>query len=233
MKPIDIANELGVSTSALRHYEAWGLVPKVERKENGYRIYTNEHVAYFKCIRAMNSGFGMSLVREIMPFIQSKQITEALWKVSEVQAKLFKDKKKAEQALKVLEQESVEVLNQLTRKKQFYSIGEAAEATGVPNSTLRHWEKEGLIEPKRDAENGYRLYTKNDLRKLLVIQTLQTAVYSLDIVREVLNEMDTHDLQAAIKITRESLMHLDYLVKEQLRGMSALFHLCEVVEGNK
>ena len=41
---------------------------------NGYRLYTEEHVAYFECIRAMNEGFGMDLVRKIMPLIQERKI---------------------------------------------------------------------------------------------------------------------------------------------------------------
>ncbi|GAE05615.1 transcriptional regulator, MerR family [Paenibacillus sp. JCM 10914] len=39
-KPIEIAKELHISTSALRHYESWGVVPAPERDKNGYRLYT-------------------------------------------------------------------------------------------------------------------------------------------------------------------------------------------------
>jgi DNA-binding transcriptional MerR regulator len=234
VKPIDIARKLNISTSALRHYEAWGIVPKVERNASGYRVYSDVHVAYFECIRAMNSGFGMKLVREIMPLIQKKQITEALWMVSEVQAKLYNDNKKAEQALRLLEQDNAEMVDAdsaSSSKKKWYSIGEAADTIGVAKSTLRHWEKENLIEPSRNMESGYRRYSRSDLRKLLVIRTLQNAVYSLDVVREVLAEMDQNNVAEAIKITRESLDYLNYLVKQQLRGMSCLYRLCEMVEG--
>ncbi|MGM7721518.1 MerR family transcriptional regulator [Metabacillus sp. Hm71] len=232
-KPIEIAKRLNISTSALRHYESWGIVPKAERRENGYRIYTEEHAAYFDCIRAMNAGFGMKLVREIMPMIQKRNITEALWKVSEIHSQLYEDKMKAEQALKILEQDRIDEVVKPMPKKNWYSIREAAEAIGVAKSTLRHWEKEGLIEPERDPENGYRKYTINDVRKLLVIRTLQNAVYSLDVVRDVLAELDKHNLAEAIRITRESLMYLDYLVKVQLRGMSYLYRLCAMIEEGK
>jgi len=57
LKPIDIAKKLNISTSALRHYESWGIIPTVPRSSNGYREYTEEHVAYFQCIRAMLPGF--------------------------------------------------------------------------------------------------------------------------------------------------------------------------------
>lgn len=64
-----IATKSNISTSALKHYEAWGLIPTVERASNGYRIYTQEHESYFQCIRALKSGFGMDLVKEVMPRI--------------------------------------------------------------------------------------------------------------------------------------------------------------------
>ncbi|WP_243355450.1 MerR family transcriptional regulator [Bacillus litorisediminis] len=230
VKPIEIAKKLGISTSALRHYESWGIVPKAERKTNGYRVYTEEHVAYFECIRAMNSGFGMKLIRDIMPMLQKKQVIDALWKVNAIQAQLNKDKQKAEKALAILEQDSFDEMMSPQQSKQWYTIGEAAELIDVVPSTLRHWEQEDLIEPERDRTSGYRMYTKNDLRKLLVIRTLQKAVYSLEVVREILGEMDKHNLEEAIKITRESLVYLDYLVKEQLKGMAYLYRLCQIVE---
>ncbi len=37
MNGIEIAKKMNISTSALGHYESWGLIPKVVRAENGYR----------------------------------------------------------------------------------------------------------------------------------------------------------------------------------------------------
>ncbi len=229
VKPIEVARRLKISTSALRHYEAWGLVPKVKRASNGYREYTDEHVAYFECIRAMNTGFGMNVVRDVMPLIQEGNFTKALWIVNNVQVDMHNHKKKAEQALAILERDEGGE-NVPAFKKKMYTIGEAAEQIGVPDSTLRHWEKKGLIKPKRDGENGYRIYDASDLRKLLVIRSLQTAVKSLETVREVLEEMDQNNIAEAIKKTKESLVYLDYIIKEQLRGMGFLYQLCEIID---
>lgn len=43
-----------------------------------------------------------------------------------------------------------------------YSIGEFAAIVGVPASTLRYYEKEGLITPRRDA-NQVRVYEDGDI----------------------------------------------------------------------
>src|SRR5690554_4587524 len=181
IRPIDIAKKLTITTSALRHYESWGIIPIVERGDNGYRIYTEVHVAYFECIRAMQTGFGMDVVRKVMKLMLYNKVKEACWLVNEVQVNLHHEKRSVEQALQVLEVEVLEHKKLDTypsklSKKEWYSIGEAAKELGVAHSTIRHWEKEGLIEPHRDVESGYRNYSRADLRKLLVIRTLRTVV---------------------------------------------------------
>jgi DNA-binding transcriptional MerR regulator len=42
--------------------------------------------------------------------------------------------------------------------KNSYSIGEISELLGIPKSTLRYWESEGLIDMSRDNINNYRQY---------------------------------------------------------------------------
>ncbi|WP_342770188.1 MerR family transcriptional regulator [Oceanobacillus chungangensis] len=229
IKPIEIARKLGISTSALRHYESWGIIPPVNRAANGYRLYTEVHVAYFECIRAMNDGFGMDIVRKIMPLIQENKLTEALWLVNEAQARLHQEKHKSEQALLALELDDLENFS-ARHKKDWYSIQEVAEEVNVPASTLRHWEKEGLIEPERDIDNGYRKYSRADIRRLLIIRTIRSAVYSLEVVRGVVNEIDHNNLGQAKKIAKDSLIYMDYLIKKQLRGGYYLHKLFSVVE---
>lgn len=45
-------------------------------------------------------------------------------------------------------------------------IGEISELTGLSISNIRFYEKKGLIEPSREAENKYREYTEEDLLRL-------------------------------------------------------------------
>ncbi|WP_084278803.1 MerR family transcriptional regulator [Anoxybacteroides tepidamans] len=232
IRPIDIARKLNISTSALRHYESWGLVPPPERKANGYRIYTETHVAYFECIRAMYPGFGMELIRKIMPLLHENKITEALWLVNEAQANLYHEKQRAEQVLKALKMGDSDEF--LPKKKQaWFTIGEVAKVVGVPSSTLRHWEKEGMVIPKRDKENGYRKYSRADIRKLLIIRTLRAAVYSLDTVKEMIAEFDNNNIAQAEKIAKDSLLYMDHLITEQLRGIYYLYKLCAKIDYDK
>ena len=58
------------------------------------------------------------------------------------------------------------------QEKIWYSIGETAEALGVPASTLRFWEKEFDIIKPRKNKKGDRFYSKNDIAILRTIQYL-------------------------------------------------------------
>lgn len=228
LRPIDIARKLDVGTSALRHYEKWGIVPRALRKPNGYRVYTEEHEAYFQCIRAMYHGFGMATVRKIMPLIQENKFTRALWEVNRVQADLFQRKEQATKALEILKPENMKAFMD-KRKKKWYTIGEVEKEIEVPATTLRHWEKEGLIRPSRDLESGYRLYGREDIRCLLIIRTVQPSVFFLDSVREVMEKVNQHSISEIRKITLDSLAYMDYQIEQQLRGAHYLYKLIELL----
>ncbi len=60
----------------------------------------------------------------------------------------------------------------LPDKKQFFSIGEVSAYIGVPESTLRYWEKEfnQIIKPRRFA--GERRYTRKDIEQIEKIYEL-------------------------------------------------------------
>lgn len=117
MRGIDVARLCNVSTSTLKHYEEWGLVPEIPRAENGYRVYSEIHLAYYSCIVKMNIGFGMTFVKEIMPMIQRGELTEVLWKVNQEQVKLQRERHQAEQVVEMLEVEEVEWFERSRKKK--------------------------------------------------------------------------------------------------------------------
>ena len=59
-----------------------------------------------------------------------------------------------------------------------YTVGRAAELTGVPRGTLRTWEQRyGVVLPQRSAGN-YRLYDDEAVRRLSVMRSLVRAGWS-------------------------------------------------------
>jgi DNA-binding transcriptional MerR regulator/quercetin dioxygenase-like cupin family protein len=53
-----------------------------------------------------------------------------------------------------------------------FSIGEVSQAVGLAPQTLRLWERERLIKPRR-TDRGYRVYTEPDVKRLREIKQLR------------------------------------------------------------
>lgn len=224
-KPIEIARELYISTSALRHYESWGAVPAPERSEHGYRLYTRVHLAYFRCLRAMFNGFSVGITCKVLRLIQQGDMDEAFWLVNEEQARLHHEKAVAEQTLTLLQDPELPLVPNGKLKNRM-TIGEAAALTDVQPSAIRHWEKEGLITPERDPENGYRLFTPVHIRQILLIRTLRKTVYYLENMKEIVHAVERNSLEKAKKVTLEALSSIHDRNRKQFYGVYLLTELC-------
>jgi DNA-binding transcriptional MerR regulator len=85
------------------------------------------------------------------------------------------------------------------------TIGEAAEMVGVATSTLRYYERRGLV--AADARmSGQRRYQWSTVRRLVFVQMLQDAGLSLDGIQGLL---DADDNAAWKEIARQRLAQLD------------------------
>ncbi|MCC7479812.1 MerR family transcriptional regulator [bacterium] len=60
------------------------------------------------------------------------------------------------------------------------SIGELARAAGVPVSTLRYYEREGLLTPHSRSESGYRYYSAEELERLKFLRLAQSVGLTLE-----------------------------------------------------
>lgn len=58
-------------------------------------------------------------------------------------------------------------------------IGELARRTGLTVRALRHYDDIGLLQPSARAHNGYRLYGRDDIARLVRIQSLRRLDVSL------------------------------------------------------
>lgn len=99
------------------------------------------------------------------------------------------------------------------------NIKEAAQSSGVSAQNIRFYEREGLVHPKRDPDNSYRIYTQEDLRTLKLIRMLRMLDMPLEEIRLVLEQKTplpqalheqeqrlrarTEELQAAIRFCRD------------------------------
>jgi len=227
-KPKEIAKSLNVSTSALRHYESWGIVPTPERAENGYRLYTEIHFAYFRFIRAMYPTLSMRVISNILFYIQQEEVDAAFWILNEEQANLHQEKRIAEHTLGILHNPDMIKLDRKKIKDEM-TIGEVSELAEVTTSAIRHWEKERLIVPNRNPENGYRLFTRTHLRQILLIRVMRSMVYSLENLKEAVKSVEQHTVEQAKKVTKEALESINHRNRSQLHGIHELYNLCKVI----
>ncbi len=66
------------------------------------------------------------------------------------------------------------------------TIGRAAETLGLPISTLRYYEREGLLTPTNRSRSGYRLYDEAAIQRLAFIRSAQAVGFTLEDIRELL-----------------------------------------------
>lgn len=69
-------------------------------------------------------------------------------------------------------------------------IGEVAELTSLSLRTLRHYEDIGLVEPSARTEGGFRLYTKRDVSRLMIVRRMKPLGYSLEEMSALLGVVD-------------------------------------------
>jgi MerR family mercuric resistance operon transcriptional regulator len=99
---------------------------------------------------------------------------------------------------------------------QAHTIGQLARAAGVPVSTLRYYERAGLLRPDARTGGNYRAYGPASLARLRFIRAAQSTGFSLKDVRELLalttsDESPCDDVQT---VTRKRLEEVRGRIKE-------------------
>lgn len=96
--------------------------------------------------------------------------------------------------------------------KKYYSIKEVSEMLGIPESTLRYWEKEFKeINPKKNAK-GIRHYTTDDIEQIkLVNHLVKEKSLTIKGAKTRMKDnpqktTDTHDIVERLKKIREGLV---------------------------
>lgn len=65
-----------------------------------------------------------------------------------------------------------------------YTVGEMAQKLGVPASTLRYYDKEGLLPFVERSSGGIRMFRENDFEWLQVIRCMKQAGMSIKDIRQ-------------------------------------------------
>lgn len=89
-------------------------------------------------------------------------------------------------------------------------IGEVAARTELSLRSLRHWEEVGLIRPSGRTDGGFRLYTEQDVEKILVIRRMKPLGFTLEEMRAVMDDIEVLRSRASdTASTKEARERLD------------------------
>lgn len=201
-KTSEVAGIIGIHPNTVRLYEELGLIPKPERKENGYRIFTDNHIEQFHLARtALKVEILQNSLRkkaiEIIKTSAAGNFEEAISIANSYLLQIRQEQKNAKEAIDIVTlllsgcRPEAERL-QLTRK-------ETANYLQITMDTLRNWELNGLLMVKR-KQNGYRIYTDEDITRLKIIRVLRCANYSLSAILRMLNEFSSNPKASIAKI---------------------------------
>lgn len=187
----EVAKMIGIHPNTVRLYEEWGLIPRAERKSNGYRVFTDFHIEQFRLARTvfqievLQNGLRKKIV-ETVKVSAKKDFNKALVLANEYLSQIQMEERNAEESISITRQildgkEISETPLCLKRK-------EVSEYLNISMDTLRNWELNGLIEIKR-KQNGYRYYTDEDIKRLKIIRALRCANYSLEAILRMLHAL--------------------------------------------
>lgn len=219
--PKQIANKLNVSTTTLRRYEDQDLIPDVPRTASNRRCYTSIHVQAFVTIRALLRGYGIPIVYDVMRKIKNQEIEYALWIINQQQHDTQAEKHRVEEILRMLRNADFSKYRDLNVTDSM-TIGEVAQMAGVRTSAIRHWEQEGLITSGRNIDNGYRVFTPMELRKIILISSLRKTVYFIENIKQLLNDLETQHYIQVERSFQFALQKLNSQLMKQFLGIAEL-----------
>ncbi|WP_308531220.1 MerR family transcriptional regulator [uncultured Paenibacillus sp.] len=188
-KTSDIAKLIGIHPNTVRLYEEWGFIPKAERMTNGYRIFTEFHLEQLKLARmALNVEILQNGLRKeainIIKTSASGQFVQAIDQTAHYLRHIKTEQSTAEESITIAEQ--LLLGDHFNPGSKVFTRKETADALHISIDALRNWEMNGLLTIKR-KQNGYRIYTEEDIRRLKIIRSLRMANYSLSAILRMLN----------------------------------------------
>ena len=204
----EVATAIGIHPNTVRLYEKLGLIPKPERQSNGYRIFTAFHIQQFIIARTafqievLQSGLRKKIV-SVVKLSANKNFEQAIALTQEYLDGILIERHNAEEAIQIVQ----DILSGKTEVHKFsMKRKEVSEYLDISMDTLRNWEMNGLLTVKR-KENGYRIYTDEDIKRLKIIRSLRCAKYSLEAILRMLRQLSKNpdlDIKAALNTPLQS-----------------------------
>jgi len=106
------------------------------------------------------------------------------------------------------------------------TIGELSRAAGVPISTVRYYERAGLVRPSGRSGSNYRLYSREDLQRLRFVRAAQATGFRLDDIRQLLRPASCDRVQGLIGMRLDEVRARMRELRHVQRILRASLALC-------
>ncbi|HUG64674.1 MAG TPA: MerR family transcriptional regulator [Gaiellaceae bacterium] len=78
----------------------------------------------------------------------------------------------------------------MSHDAELHQIGEVAERVGLSLRTVRYYEEVGLVRPSARSDGGFRLYSEDDIQRLLVVKRMKPLGLTLDEMAQLLEGLE-------------------------------------------
>jgi DNA-binding transcriptional MerR regulator len=187
LRTVDVARRAGYSVQQVRDLEADGVLPPAARTASGYRSWTEVHVQAALAYRAVAAAIGPVEARRLLRAAYDGRPSRLLALLDAAHARLHTERRDfalAQQAAAAIAAEPIDE----PWPSDAMGIAELAGALGVRTSTLRHWDAEGLVVPRR-SPGGARSYAPGDVRDARIVSQLRRAGYGIGPLRALVPEL--------------------------------------------
>lgn len=207
-KTAEVAEIIGIHPNTVRLYEKLKLIPKPERLPNGYRVFTEIHIEQCRLIRiafqieVLQNGLRKKMI-QMVKAAAAGDFDGAILHINDYLKQIKQEYANAEEAIEIVNQLLSGGLQEHT---QCLKRKEVSEALDISMDTLRNWEMNGLLAVKR-KDNGYRVYTDEDIQRLKIIRSLRCANYSLEAILRLLQQISKNphaDIRIALNTPKQS-----------------------------
>ncbi len=187
LRTVDVARRAGCSVQQVRDLEHDGVLPAAPRTASGYRTFTEAHVQAALAYRSLAAGVGPVRAKELVRAAHRYPAPDLLRLLDAAHAGLDTERRDLALARAAAAAITAEPIGDV-RPADAMGVSELAAALGVRPSTLRHWDAEGLVVPRRAAGEARR-YSPADVRDARIVHQLRLAGYRIGPLRALLPEL--------------------------------------------
>lgn len=107
-------------------------------------------------------------------------------------------------------------------KDNIYSASKFCDMVGVPYSSLRYYERIGLLKPVKDENNNYREYTPYDAFLLNRFKVYRSIGFEVKESLELINNLNSDRFLSELDIRQESIKREIFLLQEKDKAIDKI-----------